>query len=197
MKQWMWANIARIFAWVKNSKKTRHGLCPQGVLSYTGDKSINRILNSVWGGLRPTFKNIMSMLEGYSTCKASNQMRWRFLFSNIIKSRTITKHRTLCNHIDHSPMKLALTERHPSTGVNKKVKGSWLWKTDGRGNGISRGSEACNNKTHSVSLVKQSSVEYMRRETWAEKDLSPGSYRETLEVKSLRWHSWHNPIHFF
>ena len=56
MKQWMWANIARIFAWDMNSKKTRHGLCPPGILSYTGNKSINRIVNSVWGGLGPLLK---------------------------------------------------------------------------------------------------------------------------------------------
>ena len=53
MKQWMSANIAKIFAWDMNSKKTRHGLCPPGILSYTGKKSINRIVNSVWGGLGP------------------------------------------------------------------------------------------------------------------------------------------------
>ena len=56
-----------------------------------------------------------------------------------------------------------MPEEDPSIGINQKVKDKGR-RANGRGNSISRGSEGCNTKTHSGSLVKQSSVKYMRRD---------------------------------
>ena len=64
-----------------NSKKPRHGLCPQGVLSYSGDKTINSIVNSEWGGLGPLLckDNVYAERSQHLQGPVPNEMEVPFL----------------------------------------------------------------------------------------------------------------------